>query len=260
MTTAIYAETRKANDAENPVRIILSAGMPAAIWQDFEQRFDVKLTEFYGAAEGGLTFNVSGQGPIGSCGKPPATMQLQVFDENGKPCQPGEAGEICFRNSDGSAPIVNYYKNPDASAKKTLGGWLRMGDIGHLDENGWLFFHYRIGGGIRRNGDFVNTAFVEKALSELDQIDDVYVYGIPSANGVPGEKDIVAAVVPSDLQTFNARQVLSLAREKLERNFLPSYLQILSEIPKTASEKPQERFLLEKFDVNADNVKVVEEI
>jgi crotonobetaine/carnitine-CoA ligase len=42
-----------------------------------------------------------------------------------------------------------------------------MGDIGHQDDNGWLYFDYRMGGGIRRNGDFINTAFVEKALAEL---------------------------------------------------------------------------------------------
>ena len=55
MTTAIYAEPPADDDADNPVRLILSAGMPAAIWEDFSRRFAVQLFEFYGAAEGGLT-------------------------------------------------------------------------------------------------------------------------------------------------------------------------------------------------------------
>ena len=58
------------------------------------------------------------------------------------------------------------------------GGWLHMGDIVREDDDGWLYFLYRKGGGIRRNGDFVNTAFVEKVIADQPEVDDVYVYGI----------------------------------------------------------------------------------
>jgi len=254
MTTAIFADPPKENDADNPVRIILSAGMPAAIWEDFEKRFNVKLAEFYGAAEGGLTFNPAGAGPVGSCGKASPTLELRIFDEDGIECTPGKAGEICFRNADGSAPTVEYFKNPEASKEKTEGGWLRMGDVGHLDEEGWLYFDYRIGGGIRRNGDFVNPAFVEKTLSRINCIDDVYVYGVAMPGMAPGEKEPVAAIVSSGQASFDPAEVFKVCREKLEANFVPAYLQLVDEIPKTASEKPQERFLLEAFETNAANV------
>lgn len=254
MTTAIFADPPKDNDADNPVRIILSAGMPAAIWEDFETRFNVKLAEFYGAAEGGLTFNPAGLGPVGSCGKAPPTLELRIFDEDGNECAEGKAGEICFRNADGSAPVVEYFKNPVASKEKTEGGWLRMGDVGHLDKDGWLYFDFRIGGGIRRNGDFVNPAFVEKALSQIDSIDDVYVYGVALPGMAPGEKEPVAAIVASGHVKLDPTQVFKVCREKLEANFVPGFLQLVDEIPKTASEKPQERFLLDAFEVNADNV------
>lgn len=254
MTTAIFADPAKENDADNPVRIILSAGMPAAIWKDFESRFNVKLAEFYGAAEGGLTFNPAGVGPVGSCGKAPPILELRIFDEDGNECAAGEAGEICFRNADGSTPVVEYFKNPEASKEKTEGGWLRMGDIGHVDADGWLYFDYRIGGGIRRNGDFINTAFMEKALSQIDSIDDVYVYGVAMPGMAPGEKEPVAAIVPADRAAFDTAEVFRVCREKLEANFVPGYLQVVDEIPKTASEKPQERFLLETFDVGSSNV------
>lgn len=254
MTTAIYAEPPKANDADNPVKRVLSAGMPAAIWQDFSKRFDVEVYEFYGAAEGGMTLNPPGFGPVGSCGKVVPSLEMSVFDESGEVCAPGEAGEICFRGVDGSSPKVTYFKNPEASREKTEGGWLRMGDIGHVDESGWLFFHYRKGGGIRRNGDFVNSAFVEKTLSEMNHVDDVFVYGVPAKNGAPGEKDVVAAIVPADRKNFDANLVFAECREKMESNFVPSYLHLVTEIPKTASEKPQERFLLDTFDVDSDFV------
>ena len=77
MSTAIYSEPVKPNDADNPVRFVLSAGMPAAIWENFEQRFDVKILEAYGAIEGGMAFKPIGVGPIGSFGKPPANLEMQ---------------------------------------------------------------------------------------------------------------------------------------------------------------------------------------
>ena len=254
MTTAIYAEPRKSDDRDNPVRMVLSAGMPAAIWEDFARRFDVTISEFYGAAEGGLTFNVANAGPVGSCGKAPPNLELATFNEAGERCAPGEAGEICFRNADGSAPVVRYLKNPEASAKKTAGGWLHMGDIGHLDENGWLFFDFRMGGGIRRNGDFISSAFVEKALAELDAVADVYVYGVPMPGMAPGEKEVVAAIVATDPASFDAQAIFAACRTNLDANCVPRFLQLVDEIPKTASEKPQERFLLAAFDVAAANI------
>ena len=81
MTTAVYAEPRRPDDAENPVRLVLSAGMPAAIWEDFARRFGVSIIEFYGAAEGGLTIN-PGNGPIGSCGRPLPNLQLAILDDH----------------------------------------------------------------------------------------------------------------------------------------------------------------------------------
>jgi crotonobetaine/carnitine-CoA ligase len=255
MTTAIYAEPPRDDDADNPVRLILSAGMPAAIWEDFSRRFGVRLFEFYGAAEGGLTFNPTGIGPVGSCGKAPPSMQLAILDDEGKPCAPGQAGEICFRNADGSCPELTYYKNPEATARKTKGGWLHMGDVGHVDEEGWLFFHYRMGGGIRKNGDFVNTAFVEKALSEIDTVSDVYVYGAAVADGLtPGEKQVIAAVVAAHPDRFDPGAVYATCREKLDANSVPDFIQLVPEIPKTASEKPQERFLLDALDIHSKNV------
>ena len=254
MTTAIYAEPPQANDADNPVRSIISAGMPAAIWNEFRKRFNVELYEFYGAAEGGLTGNPPGVGPVGSIGKPIASLVHRIVDDDGndvpRDANGERTGELLFRHADGSPFKVEYYGNPDASAKKCAGGWLHMGDVVREDKDGWLYFLYRKGSGIRRNGEFINAAFIEKAIAEVPTVDDVYVYGIPSANGVPGEKDVVAAVVPkdSDLAAFDVQGLYRLCRQKLEASFVPSYIQLLHQIPKTASEKPQDRFLIEALE------------
>jgi crotonobetaine/carnitine-CoA ligase len=228
--------------------------MPAAIWEDFARRFGVAIFEFYGAAEGGMTFNPPGVGPIGSIGKPPPTLEARIVDDDDRECAPFEQGEIVFRNADGSCPQVEYFHNPEASAKKTANGWLRMGDVGHRDAEGWFYFDYRKGGGIRHNGDFVNVAFVEKAIAEHAGVDDVFVYGVDAASGVPGEKDVVAVVVPTPGADLDVADLYRHCRGLLESNFVPGYIQVMPEIPKTASEKPQERFCLEFFRAHPEAV------
>jgi crotonobetaine/carnitine-CoA ligase len=253
MATAIYSEPERADDADNPVRLVISAGMPAAIWEPFEARFGVRVFEWYAAVEGGLACKPIGEGPIGSFGKP-LGLDMKILDDEDHECPHGVIGEICSRPLDGSAPEVEYHDNPEASEAKTRGGWLRSGDMGHADAEGWLFFDYRKGGGIRHNGDFVNTGFVEKVVAEQPSVTDVFVYGVPGASGAPGEKDVVVAIVPVDGATFDPDAVFAACREGLESNFVPTYLQVVDEIPKTASEKPQERFLLELFDPTAPSV------
>lgn len=254
MTTAIYAEPPKPNDGDNPVRFVVSAGMPKAIWEDFERRFNVQILEFYGAAEGGLTINPIGVGPKGSIGKPIPTLRYRIVDEAGREVPRGQPGELLFRPADGAEFKVEYFGNPQATATKCKDGWLHMGDIVTEDDNGWLYFQYRKGGGIRCNGDFINPAFVEKAIAECPDVDDVYVYGVPTRSGVPGEKDPVAAVVPKDPARFDPQAVFRMCREKLDANSVPRFVQVLQHIPKTASEKPQERFLLEALSARPDRV------
>lgn len=254
MTTAVYAEPPEPDDADNPVRMVVSAGMPAAIWKAFEQRFGVRVLEFYGAAEGGLCFNYPGQGPVGSIGRPAPTLQHRIVDDEGRDVPRGTPGELLFRHASGAPFVVEYDGNPEASARKCAGGWLHMGDVVHEDADGWLYFDYRKGGGIRRNGDFINTAFVEKAIAESGLVDDVYIYGIASAGLAPGEKDVVAAVVPKDPATFDVQQLYAMCRARLEANFVPGFIQVLAQIPKTASEKPQDRFLVEAFEARPESV------
>jgi len=76
----------------------------------------------------------------------------------------------------------------------------------------------------------------------------VFVYGVPARSGAPGEQDIMAAVVPTDRTQFEPASLFTACRHALAANAMPSYLQVVSALPKTLSEKPQKRFLLEHFD------------
>ncbi|SMB21045.1 AMP-dependent synthetase and ligase [Sterolibacterium denitrificans] len=250
MATAIYSEPPRPDDADNPVRLVISGGMPAGIWAAFERRFGVDIFEIYGASDGGgMAFRRPGDGPIGSFGKPMPGFVMKILDDQGNECAPGVVGEICCCAEEGG-PLsveVDYHGNPEASRQKLRDGWNRSGDMGHADADGWLYFDYRKGGGIRHNGDFINPGFVEKVIAEDPQVDDVFVFGVPAASGAPGESDVVAAIVPVDRASFDPAAVFRTCRAGLEPNFVPSFLLPVDEIPKTASEKPLERELVERY-------------
>jgi crotonobetaine/carnitine-CoA ligase len=254
MMSGIFNEPPRPDDADNPVKVVISAGTPLPLWEAFEKRFGVQILEWYGAIEGGFAFKPIGEGPLGSFGKPiEGVMEMKIVDDDDNEVAAGITGELICRQA-GQAAEVDYYGKPKASAEKTRGGWLRTGDMIHRDEEGWLFFDYRKGTALRRSGDFIKPEYVEKVIGEHPDISEVCVYGIPAASGAPGESDLVAAVTLFEGKTLDPASVFEAAMKGLERNSVPSYLQVVDEIPKSPSEKYLDRILKEQFSPEADNV------
>jgi len=240
MIPEIYAVPEAPDDKDNPVRMIISSGMPAKLWEQYERRFGVTITEVYGSTEnGGTLINRMGEGPRGSMGKPPPGLVAAILDDDDQPCQPFHPGHLCFRRDGGEVEKISYFGNAKASADKVAGGWFRSGDIAYADENGWIFFQHRTGGGVRRNGDFINTALVESVLIQSPAVLDVYVYGVGTPRNVAGEKTLVAAIVLNP--GANLDEVKVWASGNLQRGEVPEVWQLLDAIPKTVSEKPVER-------------------
>ena len=259
MMAGIFNLPEQENDKNNPVKTIISAGTPVAIWEEFEKRFDVNILEWYAAVEGGFAYKPPGKGPIGSFGKPlPGMMQFKVVDENDNQVPNGDSGELIIKMTRGETK-VDYHGLPDASEEKTRGGWLRTGDLVKKDENGWYYFKCRKGSELRRAGDFIQPDHIEKVIGELDNVSEVCVYGIPAASGAPGESDLVAGIAPFEGKTIDPAVIYKKCKEGLESNFIPSYLQIVDEIPKTISEKALDRILRDQFLPENENIYKLED-
>jgi crotonobetaine/carnitine-CoA ligase len=253
MATALYSEPVRPNDGDNPVRMVTSAGMPAAIWEAFERRFNLRVLEWYGAVEGGFVYKPVGDGPVGSFGRLSPGQELRVVDGQDDDCPPGVVGELIFRPAGGRASLT-YWQEPQTTRKKVRHGWLRSGDMVHRDAQGYLFFDYRQGEVIRRNGEFIAPDAVARVLAEHPDVTDVCVYGVPARSGAPGEQDIVAAVVLADPTCFNVAGIFAACRSALTPNAMPSYLQVVAELPRTLSEKPQIHILHAQFKVTGTTV------
>ncbi len=255
IATAIYGEPPAPHDRAHRVRLVVSAGMPRDLWEPFERRFGVRVLEWYGTMEGGFAYNPPGVGPVGSFGKPPeGLMEMDVVDEQDRPLPPGQVGELVVRPVGGPARL-EYYRNPEASAEKTRGGWLHTGDMCWKDEQGWFFFaHRKEEGGIRRLGEFVSEDVIRRVLTEDPEVLDVHVYGAPARSGAPGESDVVAAVVVRDPDHLDVAALFRRCAQRLDRTHLPDYLQVVDELPKTATQKVQTRTLLEWFERSAERI------
>jgi carnitine-CoA ligase len=247
MMAGVFNEPEKPDDADNPVRTVISAGTPAPIWEAFEKRFDVNILEWYGSVEGGFAYKPLGQGPVGSFGKPvPGVMEFKIVDDEDQQVAPGETGELICRLLKGETK-VDYLGKPEESEEKTRGGWLRTGDMVHRDEKGWYFFDYRKGSELRRSGDFIQPEYIETVIGQHPDVSEVCVYGIPAVSGAPGESDLVMALSPFTGKKVDPASIYAMCKEKLEANFIPSWLQLVHDIPKTLTEKPLARVLKEDF-------------
>jgi acyl-CoA synthetase (AMP-forming)/AMP-acid ligase II len=255
IATAVYGEPPAPHDRAHQVRLVVSAGMPRDLWRPFEERFGVRILEWYGTMEGGFARNPVGVGPVGSFGRPPeGLIEMEVVDEQDQAVPPGTVGELILRPA-GQAARLEYHRNPEASARKTRGGWLHTGDMCWEDDQGWLFFsHRKEEGGLRRLGEFVQEGYLRRVLAEDPEVLDVHVYGVPARSGAPGECDVVAAVVARDPAGLDVAALWGRCARRLDRAHLPDYLQVMGELPKTATEKVQTRVLVESFDASDSRV------
>jgi crotonobetaine/carnitine-CoA ligase len=152
IAAALYREPSSPKDRAHRVRLVVSTGMPKEIWRPFEERFGVRVLEWYGTLEGGFAYNPVGVGPVGSFGKPPAGLEMAVLDGGGRPSSPGQIGELVVRAAGGEARLAGF-RDPEAAPLKVRAGWLDTGDMVTRDEEGWFYFAHRKDEGGQRPQD-----------------------------------------------------------------------------------------------------------
>lgn len=234
MMPILFKQPPRPDDVDNPVRLVLSAACPREIWEPFETRFGVDIVEFYGTVEGGLTM-AGPDAPPGSIGKPLPINEMKVMRENDEECGPGEIGELVSRPMGGAA-AVTYYKNAEASAAKTRGGWLRSGDLAYVDEDGWLWFVDRKTDSMRRRGENISSFEVERVLNRHPDVLESGVYAVPSD---VGEDEVMAAIVLAEGATFDPVSIMAHCEDEMAYFQVPRYLRVVESLPKTETHRVQ---------------------
>lgn len=169
---------------------------------------------------------------VGSAGFATLYTDLAVFDGNGNPTPTGERGEICIK---GPSVMKGYWNQPDATAEAIDSeGWFHSGDIGYLDEDGFLFVVDRLKDMVISGGENVYPAEVESVLFQHPRIADVAIIG--SSDERWGEA-VTAVVVCAEGEDLALEDLRDWGGERLARYKLPTRLHIVDELPRTSSGK-----------------------
>jgi len=238
MMPILFKQPERPDDADNPCRVVLSAACPKEIWEAFERRFGVEIIEFYGTVEGGLSM-AGPDAPVGSIGKPLPINEMRIVRDDDTECDPYEVGEIVSRPV-GGPPTVEYYKNPDATAEKVRGGWMRSGDAGYADAEGYLWFADRKKDFLRRRGENISSFEVEKVLNDHPDVLESAVYAVPAELG---EDDVMAALVVRAGATLDPEDLMRHCEKRMAYFMVPRYLRVVDELEKTGTHRVQKQGL-----------------
>jgi len=226
----LMKQPEKPDDRDNRVRIVLSAACPVDMWEPFEQRFGVKIFEGYGAVDGGGKGIMNlGTAPPGSLGKPPSMRSIRIVDEEGNDVPENATGELLFAIKNKQS-LVEYYKNPAASEKKSKDGWLHTGDIIKRDSKGYFYFVGRNTESMRKAGENVSAYEVEHVIMQHPAVEDVAVYAVPSELG---EDEIMASIKLVNGNRLDPRDIRTYLTDKLAKYAIPRFIRYVDEFPKT---------------------------
>ncbi|MDR2991256.1 MAG: long-chain fatty acid--CoA ligase [Burkholderiaceae bacterium] len=212
------------------------APMPEPLLRLYQER-GVPVNQGYGLTE--TSAMVTALDPeraidkLGSCGTTPLLTEIKLIDMMGEPIvQAGQAGEICVR---GGNVTKGYWNQPKATqAAFTSDGWFRTGDVGYLDEEGFLYICDRLKDMVITGGENVYPAEVESALYEHPDIAEVAVIGAPDEQW--GER-VVAVVALKPGCTLTLEGLRDFTQTRLARYKLPRELRLVEALPRNPTGK-----------------------
>ncbi|MDI6025024.1 acyl-CoA synthetase [Corticibacterium sp. UT-5YL-CI-8] len=183
---------------------------------------------------------------IGTCGYERTGMQMQIQDDKGNEVAQGETGEICAM---GPAVFAGYYNNPEANAKAFRNGWFRTGDLGHIDETGFLYITGRASDMYISGGSNVYPREVEEKLLMHPALNEVAILGVPDPFW--GEVGIaVCTLRPGSLTDGN--ELRTWLDGKVSRYKLPKKFVFWDEMPKSAYGKIAKKLIREELEKRGD--------
>lgn len=224
------------------LRACVSGGqaLPEEVHVSFEARFGVKISEGFGLTE--ATASVTGNRFVGvrklrSAGLPYWGVRLRIVDDRGRSLPPGAHGEIWVR---GPNVMKGYFQNAEATVAAIEDGWLRTGDIGYLDDDGFLFVVDRKKEMIIRGGYNVYPREIEEALYAHNDVLEAAVVGRPDPR--LGE-EVVAYVVPRPGAAPSAEALLEHCRNALAAYKLPRWIRFVDALPKGTTGKVDKKVI-----------------
>jgi long-chain acyl-CoA synthetase len=206
-------------------------------------------TNAYGLTEtSSVATAISGQDALDkptSVGLPVPTVSVKICDDQGNEVPPGQTGEVCIT---GPILMAGYWKKPEATAEAIRDGWLHTGDLGHVDDEGFLFITDRKKDMIIRGGENIYSIEIEQRLVDHPEIADAAIYGVPHPE--LGE-EVKATVQLEEGSTLSEQDVKQWVADGLAAFKVPAYVDLtFDKLPRNASGKLLKNVLRGEGDVS----------
>ena len=179
---------------------------------------------------------------IGTCGFERTGMQIQIQDDSGRELAPNETGEICVI---GPAVFAGYHEDPEANAKAFRDGWFRTGDLGHMDEEGFVYITGRASDMYISGGSNVYPREIEEKILTHPAIAEVAVVGVPDRTW--GEVGI-AVCVPREGHAVNEPDLAAFLATRIARYKVPKRFFFWEALPKSGYGKVPKRMVRDELE------------
>lgn len=181
-----------------------------------------------------------------SCGRPLPGAELKVVDDNGIEVASGETGELLIRSS---TAMMGYWNQPDKTSETLVDGWLRTGDAGYADDEGFFYIRDRVKDMIVSGGENIYPAEIENVLFSHPGIQDVAVIAVPDEKF--GEAALAVCVLKPDA-TATSAELIAFCQERLASYKTPRRYDFVQEIPRNPSGKILKRVMREPYWQNTE--------
>ncbi len=181
----------------------------------------------------------------GTVGRAIHGITLHILDDDGRELPRGEVGQIWVENA--NAPAAEYYKDPDKTRGMRRGSWVTLGDVGYVDDDGYLFLRDRAVDMIISGGVNIYPAEIESVLLESPLVGDAAVIGIPDDEWGEAVLAIVEPAEGTAAGEATAEAILAHCATRLARFKLPRRIDFVAALPRLASGKLQKRLLRERY-------------
>jgi fatty-acyl-CoA synthase len=210
--------------------------MPVEVLKEIQTRLpNVDLWNFYGQTEMAPLATIlrpeEQLAHAGSAGRAALNVETRIVDDEDRDVPPGEVGEIVHRSPQAT---LGYYRDEEKTRESFRSGWFHSGDLGYVDEDGYLYVVDRKKDMIKTGGENVASREVEEAIYQLDGVAEVAVFGVSHPRWVEA---VAAAVVPRAGAALTPEAVIEHARSALAGYKTPKYVVIVDALPKNPSGK-----------------------
>jgi crotonobetaine/carnitine-CoA ligase len=244
MVSILLRRPESGHERTHRVRVALAPATPAELHGPFLERFGVRLIDAWGSTETNIVIsNTLDDLRPGTLGRVLRGFEARVADEHDAAVPDGEPGALLLRHHEPWAFASGYYGLPEATAAAWRNLWFHTGDRVVRDPDGSFRFVDRLKDAIRRRGENISSHEVEQALLAHHDVAAAAVVGVPSELG---EDEVLACVVARERAVLDPVELLRFCEPRLPYFAVPRYVDVLDELPLTASGKVEKHRLRER--------------